>query len=443
MSILTLSADYMLFGLSLFILSGTIFISYKTNFIQFKFIPTVILMIRNRSREKIKSGHTIAPYKALFTAMSTTLGIGTIVGPVIAIRLGGPGALLGFLLTAFFGSAATYMEVVLSLRFRQKLPSGEVSGGPMQYLNHLISPKAAKWYAIFGSILMSAWSATQANQLASILNSSLLGNWNVPTLVSGLVIAILVFITLVGGIKRVSSFSAKLVPLMFIIYLSSTCYILFSNIDKFGQIFHLIFTSAFSPYALASGSLVGGIVGALRFGIFKGVYATEAGVGTQAIPHSMAETKDPHSQGILGMLSTCTAGVVSFLSGFVALITGTWESADLALGMSMVAASYSLYFSYFGVAMIVLITFLFAFGTILGNSYNGSICFLYLTNPKKLKIYYAATALTIFLGTLLETKTIWTLIDFGLIFLVVPHMIAIMLALYNLAPFAKSKAPLY
>jgi AGCS family alanine or glycine:cation symporter len=439
MPLLSLFSDYMLFGLSLFILMGSIFITYKTGFIQFRFIPTVIEMIKNRSKEKIKSSHTIAPYKALFTAMSTTLGIGTIVGPVIAIRLGGPGALLGFLLTAFFGSAATYMEVVLSLKYRQKLASGEILGGPMQYVKHLLSPSAAKWYAIFGSILMSAWSATQANQLASILNSPLLGKYQIPTAISGLIIATLVFITLIGGIKRVSSFSAKLVPLMFVLYISSTCYILFSNTDKFGQIFHDIFQSAFSPYAMTSGALVGGIVAALRFGIFKGVYATEAGVGTQAIPHSMAETNNPHAQGILGMLSTCTAGIVSFLSGFVALITATWQNPDIPLGMSMVAASYQIYFSYFGIAMIGIITLLFAFGTILGNSYNGSVCFLYLTNPKKLKIYYTATALTIFIGTLLETKTIWTLIDFGLIFLVVPHMISIIIALYQI-PFAKSRA---
>ena len=410
---------------------GSVFISFKTGFIQLRFIPKIINMIRNSKNEKSTGSYTIPPYKALFTAMSTTLGIGTIVGPIIAIRWGGPGALLGFVLMAFFGSAATYMEVVLSVRHRKKLSTGEILGGPMQYIKYFLTPNAAKWYAIFGAILMSAWSATQANQLVSILDSPLLGKYHIPSLVSGAVISITIFITLIGGIKRISSFSAKLVPAMFVLYISSTLFILFSNTDKISIVFQTIFQSAFNSYAMGSGALVGGIMSALRWGIFKGTYATEAGVGTQAIPHSMAETNDPEAQGTLAMFSTFTAGAVSFLSGFVAIITETWQNPDLPLGISMVAASFNIYFSTFGVAMIVMITLLFAFGTILGNSYNGSQCFAYLSGPSKIKYYYGATALTIFIGSLLETKTIWSLIDFGLIFLVVPHMIVLVKSLYQ------------
>lgn len=431
MNIFNLISDYMLFSLSIFILAGSVFISFKTGFIQLRFLPKLLRSLRASKQDQKESSHTIPPFKALFTAMSTTLGIGTIVGPIIAIRWGGPGALLGFILTAFFGSAATYLEVALSVKHRQRLPSGQILGGPMQYLKHIISPGAAKWYAIFGCILMSAWSATQANQLVSILASPLLGKYNIPSLLSGALISITIFVILMGGIKRISSISSKLIPPMFIIYMVSICFILFSNIDKFGTVFRTIFQSALSPYAMASGALVGGVISALRWGVFKGTYATEAGVGTQAIPHSMAETNDPHMQGILAMFSTFTAGFVSFLSGFVALITDTWQDPGLPLGISMVAASFKIYFSYIGVAMVLVITFLFAFGTILGNSYNGSQCFLYLTAPKKIKYYYAGTALTIFLGSLLETKTIWSLIDFGLIFLVVPHMAALILSTYK------------
>ncbi len=431
MKIFNLISDYILFSLSIFILIGSIFITFKTGFIQFRFFPKLLSALRNSKQNQNAGSHTISPFKALFTAMSTTLGIGTIVGPIIAIRWGGPGALLGFLLTAFFGSAATYLEVVLSVKYRQKLPSGQILGGPMQYLKYIISERAAKWYAIFGCILMSAWSATQANQLVSIFNSPLLGKYIIPSILSSAVISVAVFIILMGGIKRISSFSSKLIPPMFIIYMASTFFILIANIDKLGSIFQLIIRSAFSPYAMASGAIVGGVMSALRWGVFKGIYATEAGVGTQAIPHSMAETSDPNTQGILAMFSTFTAGFVSFLSGFVALITDTWQNPDLPLGISMVAASFKIYFSYIGIATILIITLLFAFGTILGNSYNGSQCFLYLTAPNKIKYYYAGTALTIFLGSLLETKTIWSLIDFGLIFLVVPHMFALILSLYK------------
>lgn len=428
-----LITDYILFALGLFILLSSALITFKTRFIQLSFLPKLLKISPGRTPGQIKQEgqHTILPHKALFTAMSTTLGIGTIVGPTIAIHWGGPGALLGFLLTAFFGSAVTYSEVVLSIKFRKKLPSGAILGGPMQYIRQLLSPAAAKWYAICGAVLMSGWSATQANQLAAILNSPFLGSYNIPSIISGGLISVTVLLTLMGGIKRVSTFSSKLVPIMFLIYLCSTFWILFSNIDKLGKIIGIIFQSAFTPYSMATGSLVGGVVGALRWGIFKGMHATEAGVGTQSIPHSMAETNDSEAQGILAMLSTFTAGIIAFLSGCVTLVTETWQDPELPLGVSMVAASYRLYFSHLGIAVITICTILFAFGTILGNSYNGSQCFCYLTNNKKIHLYYLATAVMIFIGAILEAKTIWSLIDFGLVFLVVPHMAALLLYVFK------------
>ena len=209
-------------------------------------------------------------------------------------------------------------------------------GGPMQYLGTLLSPGFAKWYAIGCLILMAAWSSAQANQLAAILNSPLIEGYQIPTPISGVFIAILVTLILIGGIKRISSLSSKLVPIMFTLYLGSCLWIILSHSDKLGDILSLIFRSAFSPYALASGTIIGGIVSSLRWGIFKGTQTCEAGVGTQTIPHSMAETNDPVAQGTLAMLSTYTAGIIAFLSGIVALITETWLDPQYPLGISMV-----------------------------------------------------------------------------------------------------------
>jgi AGCS family alanine or glycine:cation symporter len=422
--------DPVLFFVCIFIILGSIYVTIRTRFIQITFFPALYRMIRQsmRNRGQGKEGtHTVMPYKALFTAMSTTLGIGTIVGPVIAIHVGGPGALLGFLLTAFLGSAATYTEVNLCIQHRQKLPDGSILGGPMQYLKKILSPFAAKWYAVCGSILMAAWSAAQANQLAAILDSPLLGDYRIPTMLSGVVIAALVIMTLIGGIKRISSFSAKLVPAMFLLYLGSCLWILGINYDRIWDVLTVVVQSAFQPYAMATGTVVGGVVSALRWGVFKGTQVTEAGVGTQTIPHSMAETNDPVAQGILAMASTYTAGVVSFISGCVALMTGTWEDPTLPLGISMVAASFKIYFSYFGIIITAVSAILFAFGTILGNSYNGSQCFNYIGSQKKIKYYYLITAVMIFLGSIGGVKVVWSVIDLGLACLVVPHMAALML----------------
>lgn len=422
------AANYLLFAVCVFILLGSIFITVKMRFVQLRCFPLLIQMLvsaRVHKKEKI-SAHTISPHTALFTAMSTTLGIGTIVAPVIAICLGGPGALFGFLFTAFFGSAATFAEVSLTLQYRKKLDSGVYMGGPMQYLRHLISPAAAKWYALCCLVLMMAWSGAQANQLSAILNSPLLGAYKIPIGWSAACIAILIFITLLGGIKRIGSFSSKCVPFMFILYVGSCLWIVCHNIDKIPGMFLEMFQSALSPRSFGTGITVGGIVSALRWGVFKGIQTSEAGVGTQAIPHSMAETRDPTIQATLAMLSTYTAGFVAFLSGCVALLTKTWQDPALPLGMSMVAASFSLYFSYFGVAIVVLSTLLFAFGTILGNSYNGSQCFGYLTENQKGRYYLFATAVMVFIGAVSEVKTIWSIVDIILACMAVPHMAALM-----------------
>lgn len=431
-STITSVADYILFGVCIFILIGSIFISFRTRFVQIRFIPSLFKMLWSSIVQRTHdNNHTIAPHRALFTAMSTTVGISTIVSPVIAISLGGPGALLGFLLTSFFGSAATYAEVNLCIQYRKKLENGTIMGGPMQYLKSLLSPAIAKWYAVCCFVLMAAWSSAQANQLSAIMNSPLLETYRISTVISGVAIVILVVLTLIGGIKRISAISSKLVPIMFVLYLGSCFWIILANLDKFWSIWQLIFESAFSPYALASGTLVGGIVTSLRWGIFKGIQTCEAGIGTQTIPHSMAETNNPKAQGTLAMLSTYTAGFIAFLSGFVALITETWLDPQLPLGISMVAASFHHYFSTFGIIIVVISTFLFAFGTILGNCFNGSQCFNYLTNNKKTPWYIGGTAILIFVGSISEPKIVWSLIDIVLACVAIPHMSALILYAYK------------
>lgn len=427
-SILQSFADQTLFGVCLFLLGSSIYLTFKTRFVQVRLFPFLFRSLKSSFKEKKGEGsqHSISPYKALFTAMSTTIGISSIVGPVIAIQLGGPGALLGFLLTSFFGSAATYLEVNLSIEHRKKLPSGQIMGGPMQYLGHIFSQKAAKWYAMCCMVLMTVWSAAQANQLAAILNSPSLGKFQVSPVYSGLGICLLILIALIGGVKRIGSFSAKLVPLMFVLYIGSSFWIIGSNLDQMGRVFYDIFSSAFSPYAMASGTLVGGLVSALRWGIFKGVQATEAGLGTQTIPHSMAETSDPKAQGALAMLSTFSAGALTFLSGCVALITQTWQDPSLPLGIGMVTASYEQYFSVAGVVIVAIMAILFGFGTILGNSFNGSQCYGFLTQNKNKYYYLAATLLMVFLGSLGEVKTVWSLVDIVLCFMAIPHMLGLL-----------------
>lgn len=430
--IIQLIADYFLLISCLFILVGSIWLTIMTRFVQLRLFPVLFKMLKKSfiDRNEKENCHTIPPHRALFTAMSTTLGIGTIVAPVIAISLGGPGALLGFLLTSFFGSAATYVEVNLSIRHRKRTGNGEIMGGPMQYIKHILSPAAGKLYAISCFILMIAWSGAQSNQLAAILDSPLLGAYSIPKAISGGIVAVMVLLLLMGGIKRIGAFSAKLVPVMFVLYLGSSFWILCSNLDKFYEICVQMIHSVVSPYEMGTGIVVGGIVSSLRWGVFKGLQVSEAGIGTQTIPHSMAETEDPIAQGAVAMLSTYTAGIVAFLSGCVALITKTWENPDLPLGINMVAASFQIYFGSFGIAVVGVSAILFAFGTILGNGFNGSQCFNYLTNNKMTGCYFALMAFMVFIGTIAEVKTFWAFTDLILAFMALLHITTLVRHIY-------------
>jgi len=231
-----------------------------------------------------------------------------------------------------------------------------------------------------------------------------------------------------GGIKRIGSFSAKLVPLIFVLYISSSCWILFINLDKMGMVFNAMFEGLFQPYQMATGSLVGGIISAMRWGIFKGIQVTEAGIGTQTIPHSLANTEDPSSQATVAMLSTYTAGLLAFLSGIVTLITGTWENPELPLGISMAVASFNLYFSTFGIIIVSLAALLFGFGTILGNSFNGSQCFKYLTDNKGSAFYFLLTAVGVFVGAISEAKIFWAFSDIILAIMALLHISGLVVA---------------
>lgn len=416
------------------LLMGSIILSFKTKFVQFRMLPTMLknlFIIPFRKKYMQETSQTILAHKALFTAMSTTIGISSIVSPAIAIRLGGPGALVGFLLTTIFGSAANFTEVTFALNYRKKLSNGVIMGGPMQYLKDEFGAFWGKWYATFCLILMVVWSAAQANQLADVLSSDLLGAYAIAEPITGIFLALSVCLILMGGIKRIGNFSEKLVPVMFFLYVTAALWIIISNASELPYVLKLIFSTALTPTVLASGIAVGGITNALRWGIFKGVQSNEAGIGTSTIPHSMAETNVPTNQGILSMAATYSAGFICILSGLVTLLCNTWNSPHIKLGINMIAYSFANYFSYFGIVILVISAFLFAFGTILGNSYNGSQCFNFLSQNKYINFYYLLTAVVIFFGAISDVMFVWTIIDFFLIPVAVPHIIGILILAFR------------
>jgi alanine or glycine:cation symporter, AGCS family len=410
--------DFILFLSGIFTLLVSFFISCQTRFVQIRKIPEMFRLLVKKKKEGEK---TLDARHALFTAMSTTLGISTIVSPVIAIHMGGPGVIVGFLLATFLGAGINYAEVTAALAHRFK-KEGRIIGGPMGYIGFVFSPFWAKWYAFFAAIMLLVWTSAQANQLAEMLASPLLGDFVIPKWITGILLGALVVKTLFGGIKRIGSYSAALVPVMFTLYVGACLWIIVSNSSFLMHQLADVFLTFWRPKTFVTGAAVGGIVSAMRWGVMKCLHGSEAGVGTQTIPHSLAEVQNPQKQGILAMVSTYSAGLILILSSFVALITESWLHTSLPVGISMVAFSFKLYFAELGLVIVVLSVILFAFGTILGNSFNGSQCYLYLFSRRYLNYFYCSVAFIVFFGAVSDVKLIWSLVDYALVFILLPNV---------------------
>ncbi len=402
------------------ILLAGIYLTFVTRFIQVRMVPRMIKMLWQSfaGQNEQSSSNALPAHKALFAAMSTTIGIGNIVGPAVAVRLGGPGALVGFLMATFFGAAMTYAEVTFALHFRKKNADGSFSGGPMYFLRESLGLLTARIYAVAGALLLAVWCSNQSNTLADILCS-----YSIPKATTGFVIAVLVVTYLILGVKHIGNLAEKLVPTMFFLYCFAALWIIGMNVAQLPAIIKLVLQSAFSIKAF-SGAAVGVM---LRWGLAKGTQACEAGIGTATIMHAQSENTSAVSQGILSMVSVYSVAFVCTLSALVTLLTGTWNNQSVSLGIAMIAQPFEIYF-FAGKIVLAVSAFLFGFGTILGNAYNGSRCFDYLTRGSVIALYgyYAIVALVVFFGAILDVELVWTISDFFIIPVALPNIAGIL-----------------
>jgi len=401
-------SEKVLFFPFLFLLLGSIYLSFKTRFIQIRAIPAMFKQLfGNFFSRKVKDPHAIQANKALFMAMATTMGVGSILSPIVAIGFGGPGALLGFLLAMIFGGASKFTEVSLAVKHRKRLEDGTIEGGPMQYIKDKIDPTLATIYAILTFMLVSVWQSTQSHTIASLLEP-----YHIPHAVTGIGVAVLILVCLTGGVKRIGTIAEKLVPMMFLLFSAAGLWIVFQNISKLPGVIQLIFQSAFSVKALTGAAVGAGFFKAMRWGLAKGFFSNEAGIGTAAIPHSNATTTDPIKQGTLAIISVYADGFLCLLSGLIVLLTGVWQDPGVSFNINMLVKALSIYFPASGPIILLFSIVLFAFTTILGNSYNGSQCFLYATKNRWIYFYYAVIASIIYAGAVADLTLVWTITDF-------------------------------
>lgn len=404
-----------------------ILLTIKTGFLQIRAIPRFFsLVIHGIKRQKQKSTteiRTIDSIHALFTAMATTIGIGNIVGPSIAIMVGGPGALFWLILYIIIGSSIKYAEVVFALHTRIQTKDGHVIGGPMLYLG-LVHPWLALWYGSAMAVLVAGWSAIQSNTLASML-----AHESIPTWLTGLFLAAFVWIVLKGGAKRVGDVASALVPVMCLGYIAFAFMILFKDTTALANAFKLIAKGVFSPQA-ATGGLFGiTLLQALRTGIYRGIFITESGLGTSSIAHSMADTQRPTDQGILAMFSAGADALLSLLSGLIVLVTGIVTKGQFR--STLVYEAFKIHTPFAGRFVLVCCITLFTLTTVMGNSFNGRQSFAALTDFRWVSGYIIFTVCTIFIGALVQAQLAWEIIDTLLFFVAVPNLIGVLYLAYT------------
>jgi len=368
----------------------------------------------------------ISPFNALMTSLSATIGTGNIAGVATAIALGGPGALFWMWITALVGMATKYAEAVCAVKYRETDAYGNHIGGPMYYIKNGLSKKwfwLAPTFAVFGAIAgFGIGNGVQANSVADGIHDA----FEVPTLISGLVLMVLVGAVLIGGIKWIAQVAGKLVPFMAIAYVLGGLVVLVLNIGALPGALGLIVASAFTGHAAAGGFAGAAVWAAIRFGVARGVFSNEAGLGSAPIAHAAAITKGPVNQGLIAMLGTfIDTIIVCTITGLAIVSTGVWSSGETGVPLTTMAFSTTL--SDFGGYVVIFGMALFAFTTMLGWSYYGEKCVEYLFGEKSIVPFRIVWVLAIPVGAASDLGFVWLLADTLNALMAIPNLIALIL----------------
>ncbi len=378
----------------------------------------------------------ISPFSALMTSLSATIGTGNIAGVATAIFLGGPGALFWMWITALVGMATKFAEAVCAVKYREVDERGKHVGGPMYYIKNGLG---AKWgwlavlFALFAGIAgFGIGNMVQTNSIAQALQS----NFAIPEWITGLVVAVLVAAVILGGIERIAAVAEKLVPFMAIMYILGGLVVLILHAGAIPSAIGLIFTHAFTPTAATGGFAGAAVWAAIRFGVARGIFSNEAGLGSAPIAHAAAQTKGPVSQGLVAMLGTfIDTLIVCSITGLAIISTGVWTSGST--GAELTAAAFEAGMPGFGGYAVAIALSIFAFTTILGWSYYCERSLGYLFGTKIIMPFRIVWSIAAFVGATLKLGFVWLLADTLNALMAIPNLIA--LALLSPVVFALTK----
>lgn len=424
----------------LVLLVGTgIFLTFRTRFLTWRNLGYAIKStLSKEARTKSRGTGDVSPFSALTTALAATIGTGNIVGVATAMVSGGPGALVWMWISAAFGLTSKFSECMLAVKYREVNEKGEMSGGPMYTMKKALKNKTfgavLGWlFALFAVIAsFGIGNMTQGNSISTALHTT----FSVPLAVTGAIITVLVLLIVVGGIKSISKVSSVVVPLMAIFYVICGVIVIICNIKNLPEGVSMIFKMAFSLKAVGGGlcgSIVASMMSAMRYGVARGVFSNEAGMGSAAITAAAATTDNPVRQGYINMTGTfwdtivvCTiTGLAIASSGVLGMTDG---AGNLIEGSDLTIAAFQAVLGTPGGWLVTIGITLFAFSTILGWEYHGEKAWEYLFGTHRYNmIYRVVFSLVAFVGCTQSLKLVWNFSDIANALMAIPNLICMLI----------------
>ncbi|MBM4320696.1 MAG: alanine:cation symporter family protein [Deltaproteobacteria bacterium] len=416
--------------------------TFRLGLLQLRGLGHALQIVRGRY-DNPKDPGDVNHFQALCAALSATVGTGNIAGVALAIYYGGPGAVFWLWVTGFLGMATKYAECTLAQKYRVVHEDGSVSGGPMYYIEQgckkVLGPLARPLAVLFacGGILCSLGTGNmaQSNSMADAVNQfalPLTGGFHVPHWAAGLLIAVLVGLVIVGGIKRIGQVAEKLVPLMAVVYVGAALLVIAFNLEQVPLMLRLIFEGAFTGTGATGGFIGSTFLLTARYGVARGLFSNEAGQGSAPIAHAAARTEYPVREGLVALLEPLVDTlIICTLSAAVLITTGAWSSGKMGAAMSFLAFEQGLDLSVgnvsLGGAVVSLSLILFAFTTAISWSYYGDRCVGYLFGRRWVMPYRYLYCVFVFIGAVWAKELVWKFVDAVLTVMAVPNLIALLI----------------
>lgn len=418
----------------LLIVGSGIYLSVRTGFAQIRYFPQAIKTFLSGFRKKNRK-EGISAYRAMCTALAATVGTGNLAGVAGAITIGGPGAIFWMWICAFLGMITKFTEATLAIRYRKRDSAGHWIGGPM-YMIELGLRKKWRWlatiYCYFGVVAaFGVGNATQINTLLGSVQSLMESNGAVLTiwikLILGIILAVILGFMLYGGASRIGAVAEMLVPFASLIYIVLAIGVLVLRYEYIVHAFSMIVQGAFSPKAVTGGVVGSAFVG-LRIGASRGIFTNEAGMGTAAIAHSCAEVEHPVHQGFLGIIEVfLDTIIICTLTALVILCSGIHIPYGVDMGIRLTGAAFAKIYGDWVHYPLTVILCLFAFATVLGWGLYGGRCAQYIFGENSWNTFVKLQVITVVLGAIIQTGTVWLLADIVNGLMTIPNLVAIMI----------------